>query len=173
MNMYKLWQKARRFVVYGGIAVAATTMSPVVFEELKSSEGTRNTAYLDSVGVPTIGVGHTNATGMNSFKMGDVWTDEQVNKALTDDTQLFWDGIGKQVTVDLTQCQQSVLTSWAYNVGLTASGKSTLVRKLNTGDYASVPAQLKRWDKAGGKKLRGLTLRRAREAKLWETGCKV
>lgn len=170
--MYNFMQRVKRFLGYGTVAVVmAGTMTPVVFEHVKDIEGIILTAYHDIVGVPTIGIGHTNHMGTHEFKMGQTWTAEYADEVLADDLQYFWDAIDGQVTVDLTQCQQSVLTSWAFNVGTGATGRSTLVRLLNSGSYDAVPAQLMRWDKAGGKKVRGLTRRRQIEADMWENDC--
>ena len=174
MNAYKLWQnikKALGITAVVAVTTTATGMNPVVFEHVKAIEGTVLTAYKDIVGVPTIGTGHTNHVGTHKFKMGDTWTAEYADTVLQSDLQMFWDKIDQQVTVDLTACQHSVLTSWAFNVGTGATGKSTLVRLLNQGQYDAVPAQLKRWDRAGGKRVRGLTRRRAIEADLWSNNC--
>jgi lysozyme len=159
-------------------AAATVTLSafnPTVLEELKDFEGTVLTGYIDIVGEPTIGTGHTNMMGTHQFKVGDTWTAEYADQVLVEDLQVFWDTIDRQVTVPLDDCQLSVLTMWAYNVGTGATGSSTLVRNLNKGDYAGVPKQLMRWDKGriNGElqSIRGLTRRRAAEAKLWETGC--
>ena len=58
--------------------------------------------------------------------------------------------------------------SWVYNLGPTNFKSSTLLRKLNEGRYEEVPAEIKRWDKAGGKQLEGLTRRRNAEAEMFE-----
>jgi lysozyme len=57
--------------------------------------------------------------------------------------------------------------SWVYNLGNGNLGASTLLKVLNMGDYAGVPAQMLRWNKAGGKVLEGLTRRRQAEADLF------
>jgi lysozyme len=155
-----------------GVVVTGVGMNTNVLDHIKDFEGLETSAYKDIVGVATIGYGHTNRAGTVQFNMGDTWTEEYAAEVLDADLTKFWDAIDAQVTVDLTDCQLSVLTSWAYNVGTGATGKSTLVRLLNQGNYDAVPAQLMRWDRAGGKQVRGLTRRRAAEAKLWETDCK-
>lgn len=172
---YELIQKIKRLIGYGSIGVAVavggTMMHPEGLDLVKHFEGFRGAAYEDMVGVPTIGYGHTNRAGTVRFNMGDTWTQEYATEVLDEDLKKYWDAIDAQVTVPLNQCQHSVLTSWAYNVGPGATGRSTLVRKLNAGQYDAVPAQLMRWDMAGGKKVRGLTRRRAAEAELWTTNC--
>jgi lysozyme len=60
------------------------------------------------------------------------------------------------------------LVSWTFNLGPTNLSSSTLLKVLNSGDYEGVPAQIKRWNKAGGKVLEGLVRRREAEALLFE-----
>lgn len=169
MRLLKRWLAAITGTT--AAAVVATGMHHEVLDLVKDFEGLETTAYKDIVGVPTIGYGHTNRAGTVKFNMGDTWTEAYATDILESDLTKFWDEIDEQVAVDLTQCQHSVLTSWAYNVGTGATGKSTLVRVLNQGNYDAVPAQLLRWDKAGGKQVKGLTRRRVAEAHQWETNC--
>lgn len=172
--LYKLVQRIKRFLGYGGVAAAITvgTLHPAGLDLIKEFEGFRSNAYKDIVGVKTIGYGHTNAAASNiRFTMQDSWTKEYATQVLDKDLVLYYNAVDEAVTVDVNKCQLSVLTSWAYNVGTGAMRKSTLVRLLNRGFYGSVPTQLLRWDKAGGRKVRGLSRRRAAEAKLWETNC--
>ena len=72
--------------------------------------------------------------------------------------------INKNVKVPLNQNQYDALASFIYNVGAGAFRKSTLLRLLNQGDYTGAAGQFQRWNKAGGKVLRGLTRRRQAEA---------
>jgi len=76
--------------------------------------------------------------------------------------------VENMVTVDLTQEQFDALTVWVYNLGPTNFKNSTLLRKLNSGDYSAVPTEIKRWNKAGGRVLEGLVKRREAEAKMFE-----
>ena len=70
----------------------------------------------------------------------------------------------------LTQEQFDALTVWVYNLGPTNFRNSTLLKRLNESNFEDVPAQIKRWNKAGGQELAGLTKRRASEAHLFATG---
>ncbi len=72
--------------------------------------------------------------------------------------------INDMVTVDLKQHQFDALVSWVFNLGPTNLAASTLLKVLNAGEYDEVPAQIKRWNKAGGKVLQGLIRRREAEA---------
>lgn len=105
-------------------------------------EGSRNAAYLDSVGVPTIGVGHT---GPDVPPIGQSWTDEQVQAALAKDLARFEAAVNNAVKVELDQHQFDALVSFAFNVGTGAFEGSTMLRLINAGALAEVPAQFDRW----------------------------
>ena len=76
--------------------------------------------------------------------------------------------VNDMVEVSLEQCQFDALVSWVYNLGPTNLSSSTLLKVLNEGEYDEVPFQIKRWNKAGGKVLEGLTRRREAEALLFQ-----
>jgi lysozyme len=129
---------------------------------IKSFEGCELRAYRDAVGVLTIGYGHT-----VGVKEGDVITQAQADNMLADDLVIYEQGVHSLVRRTLTQGQFDALVSFAFNVGIGALGKSTLLRMLNSGDYASAAQQFARWNKAGGRELRGLTRRREAERRLF------
>ena len=104
-------------------------------------EAARKNAYLDSVGVPTIGVGHTGS----DVHMGLVWTDDQIRTAFAQDIQRFEDAVNGAVTVALAQHQFDALVSFSFNVGVGAFQKSTLVKKINLSDFAGAGAQFDVW----------------------------
>ena len=108
---------------------------------LHGREGKRNTAYLDSVGVWTIGYGHTGP----DVHPGLVWTDEQVEAAFAKDLERFEKAVNEAVKVPLPQHAFDALVSFAYNVGPGAFKSSTLVRLLNAGDMAGAARQFDRW----------------------------
>jgi lysozyme len=108
-------------------------------ELIKDREGVRYAAYLDSVGVPTIGVGHT-----AGVRMGDTCDDAQAMEWLADDLKWSEAAVNK-VWVDLEQHQFDALVSFVFNVGPGAFANSTLLRALNNGHYDEVPHQLDRW----------------------------
>lgn len=72
------------------------------------------------------------------------------------------------VASDLTAGQWAALISWAYNVGLANVRRSTLLKRLRVGDLAAVPDELRKWVKAGDRKLGGLERRREAEIACWE-----
>jgi lysozyme len=137
----------------------------------KRQKGARFKAYVDPVGVLTIGWGHTNATG-RPFDAGTVWTQAECDAALREDIERFEAAVRRHVKVELAQCQFDALVSFAYNCGIGNLTSSTLLRKVNRRDFAGAAREFGRWNKAGGRVLPGLTRRRAAEATLFEgAGC--
>lgn len=136
--------------------------SPAGVALIKNFEKCKLTAYRDAVGVLTIGWGHT-----GSVWIGMVITQEQADALLSADLQRFEKGVSALLKVPVTQGQFDALVSFAFNCGLGNLGSSTLLRKLNAGDAKGASAEFPRWNKAGGAVLRGLTLRREEEQKLF------
>ena len=130
---------------------------------IKKWEGMETEAYQDSVGVWTIGYGHT-----KTAKKGMRITPDQAELLLKDELAEYEGYINRYVTVDLRQCEFDALVSWVYNLGPSNLQSSTMLKVLNAGKYNEVPYQMKRWNRAGGKVLKGLTRRRADEARLFE-----
>ncbi|MGL6034947.1 MAG: lysozyme [Acinetobacter johnsonii] len=131
-----------------------------------SFEGLRLKAYDDGVGVWTIGYGTTVING-TKVKKGDTCTVEQAKSYMAQDLKKFESAVN-QVKVPLNQNQYDALVSLAYNIGVSAFLNSTLLKKLNAKDYKGAAEQFDRWNRAGGKVMRGLTNRRAKERKLFE-----
>lgn len=131
---------------------------------IKRWEGLKLNSYLCPANVWTIGYGHT-----ASARPNQTITAQRAEELLRQDLDVFERGIARLITVPLNDNQFAALVSWAFNVGLGAVERSTLRRMLNEGDYGAVPAQLRRWNKAGGAVLRGLVNRREDEIKLWNT----
>lgn len=129
---------------------------------LKQSEGCKLHSYQDSVGVWTIGYGHT----ANAHE-GQTINQQQADAFLKDDIKWCENLINTAVTVPLTSNQFSALVVFTFNVGAQAFSASTLRHKLNDGDYAGAAMEFPRWDKAGGKVLPGLEKRRKAEQLLF------
>ena len=130
---------------------------------IKKFEGCELEAYQDSVGVWTIGYGHT-----KDVKEGDKINQDEAEHLLEEEMPEYEGYVNDMVEVSLEQCQFDALVSWVYNLGPTNLSSSTLLKVLNEGDYDEVPFQIKRWNKAGGKVLEGLTRRREAEALLFQ-----
>lgn len=131
-----------------------------------SFEGLRLKAYDDGVGVWTIGYGTTVING-TKVKKGDTCTVDQAKSYMASDLKQFESAVN-QTKVPLNQNQYDALVSLAYNIGVGAFLSSTLFKKLNAKDYKGAAEQFDRWNRAGGKVMRGLTNRRAKERKLFE-----
>ena len=129
---------------------------------IKKFEGCELKAYQCSAGVWTIGYGHT-----KDVVEGMEITQEQAEQMLVDELHEYESYINKYVTVALSQNQFDALVSWVYNLGPANLQSSTLLKVLNSGDYSGVPAQIERWNKAGGKVLEGLIRRREAESALF------
>jgi len=129
---------------------------------LKYFEGCKLTAYQDSVGVWTIGYGHT-----KGVYDGMTITQEEAEQMLLTELEEYEGYVEKYVTVPLTQNQFDALVVWVYNLGPTNFRNSTLLKELNSGNYTAAGKEITRWNKAGGKVLAGLVKRREAEAKLF------
>lgn len=132
-------------------------------ELIKHFEGCELEAYQCAAGVWTIGYGHT-----KDVKVGDKITKAIADSLLAEEMDEYEGYVNNAVTVDLNQDQFDALVSWTYNLGNGSLISSTMLKVLNSGDFEGVPAQIKRWNKAGGKVLEGLTRRREAEANLFE-----
>lgn len=126
-----------------------------------SFEGLRQAAYLDPVGIPTACFGAT-----KGVRLGQVYTREQCDELLAKDLLEANAGVNSCVRVPLTDGQRTAFVSFTYNVGRRAFCGSTLVRKLNAGDYVGACNELPRWVYAKGVKLPGLVNRREQERAL-------
>lgn len=142
-------------------------VNEATLELIKSFEGWRDTAYKDAVGVWTIGYGHTSMAGQPEVKPGMKITRAQGESILARDLGKYENAVRNYVRVPLNDNQFGALVSWCYNVGPGNVAKSSLVRKLNAGQYEAVPSELLKWNRAGGKVLAGLTRRRKAEADLF------
>ena len=134
---------------------------------IQSWEGCKLTAYKDIAGVWTIGYGSTG----KHVKPGMKISPEEAEDLLRRDLDRFEKRVDTLVKVPLSDNQFAALVSFDFNTG--ALHKSTLLKKLNAGDYKAVPSELMKWVKAkvNGKltTVKGLQNRRASEAEMWKT----
>lgn len=139
---------------------------------IKQWEGLRLTSYKDVVGVWTIGYGSTGSHVRPNLTISR----QEAEQLLIADLDRFERAVAKLVKVPLTDNQFAALVSFAFNIGEGKGGfaTSTLLRKLNRGDYTAVPGELAKWvhGTLEGKKVRieGLVNRRAAESGLWARG---
>jgi len=130
---------------------------------IKKFEGCELDAYKCAAGVWTIGYGST-----KGVKEGDTMKQEDADNLLLHEMEEYEGYVNDLVEVDLKQNQFDALVSWVFNLGPANLKASTLLKVLNAKDYEGVPAQIKRWNKAGGKVLQGLIRRREAESLLFE-----
>lgn len=130
-------------------------------------EGKRLVAYDDGVGIWTIGFGTIKYPNGVRVKKGDTCTLDQAKEYMRHDLIEFEYTVNSSVKVPLNQNQFDALVSLAYNIGSSAFKSSTLVKKLNTGDYQGAADQFNVWINAGGKRMQGLVNRRDREKLLF------
>lgn len=134
---------------------------------IKQFEGCKLTAYQDSVGVWTIGYGWTQPVDGKPIRAGMTIKQETAERLLKMGLFSYESDVSRLVKVGLTQGQFDALVSFTYNLGARSLSTSTLLRKLNAGDYAGAADEFLRWNKAGGKVLNGLTSRREAERALF------
>lgn len=130
---------------------------------IKSFEGLHLSAYKCPADVWTIGYGAT--TGVQP---GQTITKERAEELLRDDVARFEAQVLRAIKVPLSQGQFDALVSFTYNLGAANLANSTLARLLNAGDYMGAAAQFDRWNKVGGKVLKGLVARRVAERAMFE-----
>ena len=144
-------------------------ISAMGLELIKEFEGFSANAYLCPAKIPTIGYGNTFYANGTKVKLG-----EQISK--TDALELlekvvnkdFADKIFPLIKVKVSQNQFDAMVSLAYNIGVGNFSKSTLLKKVNSGDFDGASNEFLKWNKSGSKELLGLTRRREREKDLFK-----
>jgi len=130
-------------------------------------EGLRTVAYRDVVGVPTVCFGET-----RGVRMGDRYTVEECQAMLGDGLVEFEAGMRRCLKApdSIPEKTYVAFLSFSYNVGTNAFCKSTLARLANAGNLRGACNQLPRWNKAGGRVIKGLVNRRADEQRICLAG---
>lgn len=135
-------------------------------ELIKEFEGCKLTAYRCLAGKWTIGYGHTG----NDVHEGMIINQEQAESLLRRDVLRFERCVTQAVGVAMSQGQMDALVSFAFNLGCEALRGSTLLRKMNRGDYFGASEEFLKWVYAGGKALEGLARRRKAEKERFLAG---
>ena len=159
------------------------SVSEAGIQLIKSFEGCHNSPYRCPAGLWTIGYGHVLYPDQARLK-----TDERASYALKPEHNRLWDAdeIDSLLEKDLLrfsvgvrrlcpavvdrQCHLDALVSFSYNCGLGSLQSSTLRMKYNREDYEGAADEFLKWNKAGGKVLRGLERRREAERALFLSG---
>lgn len=132
-------------------------------ELIKRFEGCRLTAYRCPAGVWTIGYGHT-----KDVKEGQRISEAEAERMLAEDLRYYEQMVGLMVMKPLEAHQMDALVSFAYNCGVAALRKSTLLKLVNQNPKdPKIREAFGMWNKAGGKVLPGLVKRREAEADLY------
>lgn len=150
-----------------GMIAASAALTAMAVGFIMPWEGRELRAYFDIVNVLTICDGDT-----HNVKPGQVATHAECDARLARHLREFEAGLDRCLTYPVPGKVKVAFLSWAYNVGVGAACGSTLIRKANRGDIVGACNELSRWNRAGGKVVRGLSNRRAAERALCLEGAK-
>lgn len=145
-------------VTAGAMAAAALVATPLIMV----FEGHREIGYRDIVGVPTSCYGHTGPDAV----VGRRYSRSECDSQLAKDVASHAAGIRSCITVAVPKESLAAFVSFSFNVGVNAFCGSSLARKLNAGDLRGACNGLSAWVYAGGKRVKGLESRRAKEREL-------
>jgi GH24 family phage-related lysozyme (muramidase) len=154
-------------------AKGGNAIVPEAMDLVKTFESFKPTSYYDldnkkKRGTLTVGYGFTK-NDIPEIREGYSMDKATAERMLPDLVKTKYGAtVREKVKVPLSDQQYSALSSFAYNVGPTNFSSSTLVKKLNAGDYEGAASEFKKWNKAGGKELEGLSRRRAAEEALFK-----
>lgn len=131
-------------------AIAGLVFSAAGLIGLAVSEGYRDTAYIPTKGdVPTLGFGSTTRPDGSPVQMGDRTDPVQALQRKARDIEKFEGALKACVRVPLYQAEYDVYVDHAYNIGSGAFCSSTIVKRLNAGDYAGACDAILMWRRVG------------------------
>jgi lysozyme len=135
-------------------------------------EGYVGRVYMDQAGIPTIGYGHalTHDEIVAGTYHGRTLTQPEAMELCKKDISRFEDAVNKLVSVPLSQAQFDALVDFSFNLGAGALASSTLLVKLNAGNYIGAASEFVKWDHIGKREDMGLKGRREGEARLFLEG---
>lgn len=164
MTQSKTPAAGRRAAVLGAAGGAAVLAAMPLIAWFEGDGG--RVGYRDIVGVPTYCYGGTGSGAV----VGKRYSAAECQDQLARDVRRHAEAIAPCIKVAVPVQSHAALVSFAYNVGPTAFCRSTVARRLNAGDLAGACAGLSAWTWAGGREVRGLVRRRAKERALCEQG---
>jgi lysozyme len=142
--------------------------SPNGLQLIRKYEGYKSTPYRCPAGLYTVGYGHVIGNGL---QLPDEWNRTlslgEINELLRTDLARFERGVLRYCPVYLTQSQFDALVSFSFNLGLGVLQRSTLRQKILRKDGEGAAKEILRYDKVGGRPLKGLTRRRQAEYRLF------
>lgn len=143
-------------------------LDPNGYRLIQGFEGLKLSAYKDSAGITTIGYGNITYENGTKVKMGDTITQEKADLLFQHFANRFASQVDSIVTATVNQNQFNAMVSLAYNIGIGAFSKSTLLKKVNKNSCDStIKDEFMKWVNAGGKRIQGLINRRAKEAEIY------
>lgn len=136
---------------------------PLAATICRQFEGLRLKAYLCPAGVPTLGYGSTGPDIKLGMTCDKLWAEQRLLK----DLSWFWSEVYKASPILLTQppARGAAVLDWTYNLGAGRYRASTLRKRINAGRWEDAASEMRKWVYGGGKKLRGLELRREEEVR--------
>jgi lysozyme len=138
---------------------------------IKRFEGVKHRPYRDCIGLWTVGIGHLIGDGKQlPDSYNRTFTESEVDELLRKDLVRFERSIGMLIKVPLRQCEYDSLCSFVFNLGCGTLQRSTLRQKLNRGDKEGASKEILKYNKAGGKIVKGLVKRRNDEYQLFLRG---
>jgi lysozyme len=141
--------------------------SDTAYAVIQHFEGYSPFVYKDAAGLDTIGFGHLIQPGHeNTFPVPLL--PEEAQKLLAQDVRYSVKSVNRLIKIPVRQHNADALISFTFNLGPGALSKSTLLKRVNAGRHDQVPDEIRKWVYAGGKKLRGLEIRREAEAALYQ-----
>jgi lysozyme len=145
------------------------TLTPAALNLIETFEGCVLHPYRDSTGLPTIGIGTIHYPNGAPVTMADPpITHDQAVEYLQSHLSKNCDEVSQLVTICINDNQFGALVSFVYNLGSGALSSSTLLRKVNSGDFEGAAEEFIKWNHAGGVVSAGLTRRRQAEQALFQ-----
>ena len=135
----------------------------ILIKLIKESEGCQLTSYKCPAGVWTVGYGQT-----CEIKQGMSWTQQQADEDVAKTALAVLNQAVKYSPILATANIEKLaaIADFIYNLGVENYAKSTLKKQVDAGNWMAASSEIKKWNKAAGKELKGLTIRRAKEARL-------
>ena len=139
------------------------TALEILIKLIKESEGCKLTSYKCPAGIWTVGYGQT-----CGIKQGMTWTQQQADDDLIKTALAVLDRAIKYspILATVNMEKQAAIADFIYNLGVGNYSKSTLKKQVDAGNWLAASSEIKKWNKAAGKELKGLTIRRGKEAHL-------
>lgn len=144
------------------------TLDSTGYKLIQGFEGLKLNAYQDSVGIWTIGYGNITYEDGKKVQKGDKITQEKADSLFKFYADRFAKQVDSAITSKVNQNQFNAIVSLAYNIGIGALQKSTLLKKVNANpNDESIKNEFMKWVNAGGKKIQGLVNRRTKESEIY------